>query len=169
MQKLAVSAVVATALALAGAAPVLADGPTITTSTQFVAPTNAPQISAACGFTVLQTFTLERRIISFTDDSGALVRRITHASFEGSLIKAATGEALPWRGVWTQTLDVAAGTITIDGLRQDVQRDGEPPAAVMVGHFVAPAANFPLEPPIEESTRADFFDWWAAVCPVFAS
>jgi hypothetical protein len=36
----------------------------------------------------------------------------------------ATGEALPWRGVWQQTFDAAAATITIDGLRQDVQLPG---------------------------------------------
>ena len=161
-------ALAAIALTLSAANFALANAPTITETAQFAPPANAANVTQACGFTVLQTFTLTRRIISFTDDNGTLVRRITHASFDGSLIKASTGEALPWRGVWTQTLDVAAGTITVDGLREDVQVPGRPPAAVMVGHLVAPASNV-LGVPLEQSTRADFRDWAARVCSAFSS
>ncbi len=160
------SAVVA--LAAAGVATARADTPTITTSTRYSPPSNATQISAACGFTVLQTFTLDTRRISFTDDAGNEIRRIGHSSFDGYLINASTGEALPWHGVWTQTLDVAAGTITIDGLRQDVQSLSGQSSAMMVGHAVYAAADFPATP-VDESTRADFADWWAAVCPLFSS
>jgi hypothetical protein len=160
------SAVVA--VAAAGVATARADAPTITTFTRYIAPTDAQQISAACGFTVLQTFTIETRRISFTDNFGNEVRRIGHSSFDGYLIKSSTGEALPWHGVWTQTLDVAAGTITIDGLRQDVHSLNGQSSAMMVGHAVYVAADFPATP-IDESTRADFADWWAAVCPLFTS
>jgi hypothetical protein len=161
--------VLVTALAAAfGSVPAaLADTPTITTFTRYIA-TDAPQISAACGFTVLQTATIETRRISFTDEAGNEVRRIGHISFDGYLIKASTGEALPYHGVWTQTLDVAAGTITIDGLRQDVQSLSGQSSAMMVGHAVYTAADFP-DTPIAESTRADFADWYAAVCPLFSS
>ncbi len=167
MKKLASAATIAAALALAAAAAALADGPTITDSTRVVAPTNAANITAACGFTVLETYTLQARTISFTDDAGNLTRRITLASFDGALIKSSTGEALPWRGVWEQTRDFAAGTITINGLREDVQRPGQAPAAVLVGHIVIPASGSPVA--IEETPRADFFDWWAEVCPAFTS
>jgi hypothetical protein len=166
MKKLVLVAALAAAFGSVPAA--LANAPTITTFTRYVAPTNAAQISAACGFTVLQTFTLETRRISFTDEAGTEVRRIGHSSFDGYLIKASTGEALPWHGVWTQTLDVAAGTITIDGLRQDVQSSSGQSRTMMVGHAVYAAADFPATP-LEESTRADFADWWAAVCPLFNS
>jgi hypothetical protein len=166
MRKLVFLAALAAAFGSVPAA--LAGAPTITTFTRYLAPTNATQISAACGFTVLQTATIETRRISFTDDAGNETRRIGHVSFDGFLIKASTGEALPWHGVWTQTLDVAAGTITIDGLRQDVQSLSGQSRAMMVGHAVYAAADFPATP-IEESTRADFADWWAAVCPLFSS
>jgi len=166
MKRVVVLAALAVPLAFAVGAS--ADAPTITTFTRYIAPTNAAQISAACGFTVLQTATIETKRISFTDDAGNEVRRIGHSSFDGYLIKASTGGALPWRGVWTQTLDVAAGTITIDGLRQDVQSLSGHSSAMMVGHAVYAAADFP-DTPIDESTRADFADWWAAVCPLFSS
>jgi hypothetical protein len=42
------------------------------------------KITAACGFTVLQTFTLETRRISFTDDTGKEVRRIGTAASRGT-------------------------------------------------------------------------------------
>jgi hypothetical protein len=145
-----------------------ADGPTITSSTSFFPPSNATPITAACGFTVLQTFTLNRTIITFTDDSGTVTRQIRHVSFDGSLIDAATGEALPWRGVWTQTLDVAAGTVTIDGLRQEVQLPGLPPAVMQVGHVVLSSTGS-LESPLFDSGRADFVDFWNGVCPVFGN
>jgi hypothetical protein len=162
-------AVVLAALALgiaATAGAAMADAPTITSSTTYFPPADATPISAACGFTVLQTFTLNRTLVTFTDDSGTVTRQIRHVSFEGSLINPATGEALPWHGVWTQTLDVAAGTNTIDGLRQDVQLPGQPPAVMQVGRLVLSATGS-LTDPLDASTRADFVDFWNGVCPVF--
>lgn len=159
--------VIAASVAVAAASSVRADAPTITTSTRTIAPSLAPEISAACGFTVLHTFTLETRRISFTDDAGNEVRRIGHSSFEGYLIKASTGEALPWHAVWTQILDVAAGTITIDGLRQDVEEAAGQPA-MMAGHAVYAAAAFPSSL-LEASTRGEFADWWGTVCTAFSS
>jgi hypothetical protein len=159
------AAAVIVAAACAGTAR--GDAPTIVDNTQFVAPRTAASITATCGFRVLETFTLETRTITFTDESGAITRRITLAKFDGSLVDAATGEPLPWRGVWQQTRDFVAGTITINGLRQEVQRPGEAPVATMVGHVAYPATDFPNLPPIDETPRADFADWWAAVCTAF--
>jgi uncharacterized protein YdeI (BOF family) len=164
-------AVVLAALALGiatTAGTARADAPTITSTTTFVPPASATQISAACGFTVLQTFTVNRKLITFTDDTGTVTVQIRHVSFEGSLINPATGEALPWHGVWTQTLDVAAGTNTIDGLRQDVQLPGQPPAVMQVGHLVLSATGS-LTTPLDASTRAGFTDFWNGVCPAFES
>ena len=159
-------AVVVTVVSLAGAAAASADGPTIVTTSRYIAPSNAAPITAACGFTVLQTATLYSRQENFTDATGNLVLRRTHLSFEGHLIKASTGEAIPWDATWTQTLDVAAGTITIDGMRQEIQSPGQPPAAMMVGHLVIPSNGSLIA--IDESTQADFFDFFSEVCPAFS-
>jgi hypothetical protein len=120
----------------------------------------------ACGFTVLSTETVYVQALVFTDENGALVRYIAHVSFEGSLIKEATGESLPHRGVWTQTLDVADDTLTTDGLRQELIGSDGSPAAMQVGHLVLPASGSLTA--IDESTRADFFDWFGNVCPAFS-
>jgi hypothetical protein len=158
-------ATVVTIVSLVGAAAASANGPTIVTTSRFIAPSNTP-ITAVCGFTVLQTATLDSRQESFTDATGNLVLRRTHVSFNGFLIKASTGEALPWHGNWTQTLDVAAGTITIDGMRQEIKSPGEPPAAMMVGHLVISSNGSLIA--LDESTQADFLNFFSAVCPVFA-
>jgi hypothetical protein len=154
------------AVALALAATAQADGPSIITSVQFDPPHVAPSVSAACGFTVLETETAYIRTLVFTDESGALVRYIAHVSFEGSAIDQSTGESLPWRGVWTQTLDVADHTLTIDGIRQEVIGADGSPAAMQVGHLVLPSSGSLTA--IDESTRADFFDFFSNVCPAFS-
>ena len=157
----------AVSLALAAAQIARADGPVITESLTTMPPTLAPGISGTCGFNVLETNTVYIRALTFSDADGNLTRRIAHVTAEGFFIKESTGEALPFRAVWTQTRDVAAGTVTITGLRESVQKTGgPPPSAVMVGRLVLPASGGLVA--IEQTPRIDFFDWWADVCTSFA-
>jgi hypothetical protein len=158
--------VLAVGLALAAAQIARADGPVITESVTTPPPTLAPSLSATCGFNVLESITIYIRALSFSDADGNLTRRISHVSVEGFYIKESTGEALPNRAVWTQVRDVEAGTLTITGLRESVQRAGGPPSAVMVGRLVLPASGGLV--PIEQTPRIDFFDWWADVCTSFS-
>lgn len=153
-------------LALAAAQIARADRPVITESVTTETLRLAPGISATCGFNVLESITIYVRALSFSDADGNLTRRIAHVSVEGFYIKESTGEALPNRAVWTQIRDVEANTLTITGLRESVQRTGEPPSAVMVGRLVLSASGG-LEA-IEQTPRIDFFNWWADVCTSFS-
>jgi hypothetical protein len=70
----------------------------------------------SCGtFTVRVNLSGERHVIAFYDVTGALSRRIRHASFVGTLINSVTGASVPHEGRFTIVDDVGAGTTTITG------------------------------------------------------
>ena len=109
---------------------------------------------------MLEAITVDIRALSYFDADGNLTRRIAHVTVDGFYIKESTGEALPNRAVWTQIRDVEASTLTITGLRESIQRAGEPPSAVMVGRLVLPAFGPNGLVAIEQTPRIDLFEFW---------
>ena len=59
--------------------------------------------------------------ITFTDDSGALVKNIRHATVTGDLVNSVTGESLPYTVRRTTVFDPSTLTATTTGLNRIVR------------------------------------------------
>ena len=108
------------------ARPVLADKPEVTT--QVITATNVPYFmpGVTCGdFTILATFTLERRNTLFRDENGQLLVEKARASFTGTLTNSVTGKSLPYEGRFTRTTDFEDNTVTFTGLIRQTLVPGE--------------------------------------------
>lgn len=82
----------------------------------FATPFPVPYGVTCDGFSVRVNLRGERRITAFYDASGALERRIRHATFEGTLSNSVTGATVPHEGHFTIVDDISAGTTTITGM-----------------------------------------------------
>ena len=104
---LMLTSVALVSLAVAGAA--LAGAPTITTTTFSVTTPDPNEVNFSCqpygyDFDVLSTFTVTRRSIEFSDDSGHLVKEIRHVNFTGTLYRSDDlSKTIPYAGTWTRT------------------------------------------------------------------
>jgi hypothetical protein len=88
-----------------------------------------------------------------------------HSSFEGYLIKASPGEALPWHGgLRCSTTRPARSRSTACASTSTARA----PAADDGGTRRVCGGRFPSSL-LEGSTRAEFADWWPTVCTAFNS
>jgi hypothetical protein len=127
---------------LVAAQPAAADAPLITTQTIRV--TNPVPADFSCAsFNMLATFTVERRDITFYENSSP-VRQIRHIDFEGRLYNATTGYSVPYDGAWTRTQDFVENTLTFTGRRFRVHIPGQGVLALDVGRTVL---DFSTNPP----------------------
>lgn len=166
---LLLSSVALVSLAAAGAAPAAA--PTITTSTFSVATPDPNEVNFSCqpygyDFDVLSTFTVTRRTIEFSDDSGHLVKEIRHVDFTGTLYRSDDlSKTIPYAGRWTRTFDAIADTVTTSGLVRYSHPDGAGMVALAPGHVVVNASTFD---PITEAGISGA-EWEAGVCAYLAA
>ena len=95
-------------------------------SDTFGPPIPLPYGPTCGGLPVLFFFTGDRSWTTWYDENGTLVRRVRHASYEGTLSIAATGASVPHAGHFTLHEDFLAGTSTVTGLvsRSVVVGDG---------------------------------------------
>ena len=108
---------IATAVTL-GVAPALASasGPVITFDND-TAPQTIIDWGDCHGFRIDATFMAQRRNENFLDAQGNLILQRRHVDFSGTLYNAANpSHALPYAGHFTRTLDIAASTLTFNGL-----------------------------------------------------
>jgi hypothetical protein len=166
---LMLSSVALVSLAVAGAA--LAAGPTITTTTISVTTPDPNEVNFSCrpygyDFEVLSTFTVTRRSIQFSDDSGHLVKEIRHVDFTGTLYRSNDlSKTIPYAGSFTRTLDTIADTVTTSGLVRYSHPDGAGIVALAPGHVVVSASTFDL---ITEAGISGAV-WEAGVCAYLAT
>jgi hypothetical protein len=156
-------------LAATGAA--LATAPTITTTTFSVTTPDPNEINFSCqpygyGFDVLSTFTVTRRSIEFSDDSGHLVKEIRHVDFTGTLYRSDDlSKTIPYAGRWTRTFDAIADTVTTSGLVRYSHPDGSGMDALAPGHVGVNASTFD---PIAEAGFSGA-EWEGGVCAYLAA
>jgi hypothetical protein len=93
---------------------------------------------ANCGsFNILFTVDFEGTNITFYDDQGNLTRQIRHGSFTGMLYNSTDlSKSAPYDGNFNRTFDAAANTITLEGLRFQVQLPGQGTVAIDAGRQV---------------------------------
>lgn len=166
---LMVSSVAVVSLAVAGVA--LAAAPTITTTTISVTTPDPNEVNFSCqqhgyDFDVLSTFTVTRRSIEFSDDSGHLVKEIRHVNFTGTLYRSNDlSKTIPYAGRFTRIFDAIADTVTTSGLIRYSRPDGAGTVALAPGHVVVNASTFDL---ITEAGISGA-DWEAGVCDYLAA
>jgi hypothetical protein len=166
---LMLSSVALVSVTLVGAA--FAAAPTITTTTISVTTPDPNEVNFSCqpygyDFDVLSTFTVTRRSIEFSDDSGQLVKEIRHVDFTGTLYRSDDlSKTIPYAGRWTRTFDAVADTVTTSGLVRYSHPDGGGMVALAPGHVVVDASTFS---PITEA-GISAAEWEGGVCAYLAA
>jgi hypothetical protein len=107
-------AVTATVLACACAAVPAAAAPERVTGT-LVQAEPVPAFPCADGSEILQTYTLERAVTTFTDDAGTVLRRVRQVRIQGVLLSADGTRSLPYDARFRRAEDFVAGTNTLTG------------------------------------------------------
>jgi hypothetical protein len=139
MRRLSLLAALALVLALAAAAPAMAENPEHTYGGQQITTPIPlfPRGQTCDGFIVLATFTSEYNIVSFYDDAGQLVKEIRHVSFTGTLYNSTDlSKSIPYEGRFTRTFDPVENTATYTGLHFRVHIAGEGVLALNVGREI---------------------------------
>jgi hypothetical protein len=116
---------IAAAVAL-GVAPASASasGPVITFDND-TTPQSITDWADCPSFRIDATFMAQRRNENFMDANGNLILQRRHVDFTGTLYNAANpSRALPYEGHFTRIEDVAASTLTFDGLLSRVTLPG---------------------------------------------
>jgi hypothetical protein len=158
-------------VSLAVASAALATAPTITTTTFSVTTPDPNEINFTCqpygyGFDVLSTFTVTRRSIEFSDESGQLVKEIRHVDFTGTLYRSDDlSKTIPYAGRWTRTFDAIANTVTTSGLVRYSHPNGAGMVALGPGHVIVDASTFA---PIAEAGISGA-EWERGVCAYLAA
>lgn len=166
MKRIALLISVAAALGLAASASAAA--PDIVT-VEVNQTTPVPNISCTAygySFDTLATFDVVRRSISFTDDSGNLVKEIRHVDFTGTLYRTDDlSKTIPYAGTWTRTLNVAANTVVSTGLFRYSHTGGSAMITLDAGRTVQDASTFDTL----SDTGPTQIDWQKAVCAYLAA
>ena len=169
MRRFFASLVAGVALVLAPSA--VAGKPVMTTEPPLTVATPSPNFSCVpygYTFTVLATFTVERRYIRFYEE-GVLVKEIRHVHFEGTLYKSTDlSTTIPYAGTFTRTLDVAERTVTLTGLLRYSRPNGSGMVAMDAGRTVVSIASPPTTPPLVD-TGPTAREYEAAVCAALAA
>jgi hypothetical protein len=125
------SPVVASAATLTPAPPAGADcassqeGTICTWDEAFATPFPVPY-GVSCGaFTVRVNLSGQRHVKATYDATGALVTRVLHSRYSGTLVNSVTGASVPHRGNFTIFDDLAAATRTITGMLSRTVVDGD--------------------------------------------
>ena len=79
------------AVALAAAAAATAAAPTIVEESFH---RSIPSFIACPGFTVAGEFDVDRTVVTFYDNDGTAIRRVTHVHFQGTLTNTTTGKSI---------------------------------------------------------------------------
>jgi len=124
--------------ALTGAAPAAAVEPTRdTVSVQRV----ANPFVVCDGYAIRGDFDVVRDITTFYDAAGIPVRRIIHATIEGSVSNAITGASLPVSSVRVFQVDLLTGTMTSTGSNVLVRVPGASAVVLGAGRLVFDASG----------------------------
>jgi hypothetical protein len=107
----------------------------------FATPFPVPYGVACDGFAVRVNLAGQRDVTAFYDESGVLVRRIRHSTYEGTLINSVTGASVPHRGHFTIFDDLVAGTSTITGMLSRTIVAGEGLVWRNIGRIVMSTQN----------------------------
>lgn len=164
-------AILATAIAvsLALAAAASASAPVISTTTLTVSGPITSHDCAPYGDTfeaVIASFTVTRRSIQSYDDNGNLTKEIRHVDFTGTLYRSDDPtKTIPYAGIWTRTLDVAANTVTNTGLIRYSHPDGSGMVSLDAGRTVQDATTFDTL----SDTGPTEADWESGVCAYLAT
>lgn len=115
----------AAALAAAGAlaAPAAADQPQRVAQTIVV---DQPQVVTQCpnGLPVLQTYTIQRILTTFTDASGDVTRMVRHATIQGTRYTSDLSRSVPFGARIHVVDDYVKGIHTVSGQRSIVNLPG---------------------------------------------
>jgi hypothetical protein len=153
---------------LAFAATASASAPVIST-VEINQTTPVPNISCTAygySFDTLATFDVVRRSISFYDGSGNLTKEIRHVDFTGTLYRTDDmSKTIPYAGIWTRTLDVAANTVVSAGLFRYSHPDGSGMVSLDAGRTVQDATTFDTL----SDTGPTQVEWQQAVCAYLAA
>lgn len=123
---------------MSGPAPVAASGPVI-----FDVHLTRHGLYENCGsFNVTFVADINAHFEQFFNDSGQLVLERRHVQFTGALTNATTGASLPYEGNFIATRDVAANTLTNDGVFRKTEVPGEGVLAIAAGRTVLNATTF---------------------------
>lgn len=166
MKKLALLAVLGTALVLAASASAGGPAHVSVTIDQTTPVDNFSCTTYGYTFDVLSTFTVTRDSQLFFDDNGNLTKEIRHVDFTGMLYRSNDLSAtIPYAGRWQRTLDVAANTVTNTGLMRYSHPDGSGMVSSDPGRTVFDATTFDTL----SDTGPTGADWQSGVCAYLAA
>jgi hypothetical protein len=88
-----------------------------------------PSFIACSGFTVAGEFDVDRTVMTFYDNDGAAIRRVTHVHFQGTLTNTTAGKSIDDAGNQVVIEDLVAGTTTVVSR---IRTDTEPGAGLIL-------------------------------------